>query len=420
MLYSTHAVLTLLLFLLPLYSRPMDRMSLARISNQTRPLPPNPHTPTPSAQSVNARLIKDYSPPNHAFMEYPQSYPHQQPHPHMEYPFSHHPHHHHRPLDLDPGPGGIGVMDTRMRANSATSPQCPTLSQPLSDMSSVTPTSVFAESNPSQSQGQSQGHHHPQRYPSNRSPVSPTNPNPYEVPNESETGHHSVSPPGHMHTLPGTRRPHTANPSLGPSVFYPSSSHHQTSPPFSQSNAELFQLGAAPPIPPHRSNTNIGLVRGGAGGGSPQDADYSEIPDDSPTDNKPPPGRYDNEMIPSSSPLQSDQYNSYSDIPTAVSPYNIGVIGGGGGMKESPGHSSLSESISSFSTDSQSSSPVRGAMGATRGVHVGSNVSPPYRGRGNSQTNGNIPRTGSKSNNEVRERERERERESSKCIFYKF
>ncbi|XP_019851123.1 PREDICTED: uncharacterized protein LOC109581455 [Amphimedon queenslandica] len=379
-------------------SRMPARFDSARLSNQNRPLPPNPHTPTPSAMSVNARLIKDYSPPfDHAFSEYPPgSYPHQQQHSHLHHQFSHHSHHH--PIDLHVGdPGPVMGMDTRMRANSATSPHYPTLSQPLSDMSSVTPTSVFAESsNPGQSQGLSQGHthHHAQRFLSNRSPVSPTNPNPYEVPNESESGHHSVSPPGHHHTLPGTRRPLTTNHSTG--QFYPISSshpHHGPTSPFSQGNMDMFQFESAPPVPPHRSTTNLGQgIRA-----SPPDADYSEIPDDSPTE-KPPPAPYDNQ----GSPIQSEQYNSYSDIPTAVSPYNIGVIGGGGHKeKMSPGHSSLSESISSFSTDSQSTSPARGAVGPSHGHMRGTNVSPSYRGRGNSQTNGSIPRSGSKSHQNV-------------------
>lgn len=255
-----------------------------------------------------------------------------------------------------------------------TSPHYPTLSQPLSDMSSVTPSSVFNESSVVP----------PQRYPHNRSPVSPVNANPYEVPNDSESGHHSVSPPGHTHH--SSRRPHTANAMMSSQpAFYPSSSHSRT-PPLTQSNVELFQFHP-PPIPPHRSNTVIGAMQmsnhvRSASPRIPEEGDYSEIPE-SPKE-KPFDGH--------SSPDSSGQYDSYSDIPTAISPP---LEGGSKNFKSSPGHSSTSESISSFSTDSQSTSPVR--RGGDQ--RLGSNIS--YRGEVITSHNGNIPRCASHSSGRV-------------------
>lgn len=324
---------------------------MIRMSQQNRPLPPNPQTPTPSATSVNARLIiKDYSPPfDHSYPEYPH---------HPSYPPPPHPYHH--PIDME--------MEQRMRSVSVTSPHYPTLSQPLSDMSSVTPSSVLFNEVVPTSGG---------RYPSNRSPVSPGNANPYEVPNESESGHHSVSPPGHAHS----RRPHTANAMMSSQpAFYPSSVHHHhgnsRTPPMTQSNVELFQLNRAPPVPPHRSNTITGTVGGAT---RLDEGDYSEIPD-SPEDEK--------SQGPHISPISSSEgpYNSYSDIPNAVSPaQHLGCD-----AKSSPAHSSSSESISSFSTDSQSTSPARGVRRGTGGA---SSLS--YQGGRDSNS---IPRCASQSN----------------------
>jgi hypothetical protein len=109
---------------------------------------------------------------------------------------------------------------------------------------------------------------------------------------------------------------------------------------------ELFQFNA-PPVPPHRSNTNIVNFHSTT---PPQEADYSEIPE-SPVGPHPP------HSIPANgSPVASDQYASYSDIPTAISPPQNGKKG-----STPPGHvHSLSdESLSSFSTDQSDQSPRR-------------------------------------------------------------
>ena len=370
---------------------------MARISQQNRPLPPNPaQTPTLSVTSMNAHLIgREFSPPGpiggatnvmfhhqHSqqheqffIPEYPPGYPITHQHsihypPPSQYPP---PSHHHHPLDtMEHNHNG------RLRSVSITSPHYPTLSQPLSDIST---SSVFTESNIP----------HPEEmvHTNGMPPSSPNPPNPYEIPNESETGHHSASPPHNVRLFSGTRRPQTAQGMIPHHQQQQQQQMLQQHPtPYAQSNMEL-QFTGPPPVIPHRSNSNVTATGAGLSASllraakrsktPPQEADYSEIPD-SPTDTAPRSG------VANSSPVSSDQYNSYSDIPSAISPHlkkqdsnhdkerftsQAEVV-----ARISPGHSSLSDSISSFSTDSQSASPNR---------------------RGNAS----IPRTSSKSSSKV-------------------
>lgn len=112
----------------------------------------------------------------------------------------------------------------------------------------------------------------------------------------------------------------------------------------------------------------------------PQEADYSEIPD-TPTE---PVISAPFSGVANSSPVGSDQYNSYSDIPTAISP-PLRQPDPSNNEKERfspPGDSSMSESISSFSTDSQSTSPARG-KGSAASRHSGEVKS---NGRSNSKS----------------------------------
>lgn len=394
----------------------MSRFESVRSSQQNRPLPPNPpnaHNPlhvlhsTPSTTSMQAHLIgRDHSSPT--MFETNQFYPQISP----GYPSQHH-----YPIELEP----------RLRSASITSPHQPgpTLSQPLSDISSVTPSSVFTESN--------------LPHPDNRNPFSPNNPVPYEIPNVSESGHHSVSPPAHMHSISNPHRPHTAtgvvpHTAVGVLSSHPSSHQHNTA--LTKSNMELFELNA-PPIPPHRAQSNAGamhspnnvfrdnhsasprLVR-------PESGLYSEIPTESgepvisvPIDTKHR-GLPLNSMGGANSPVSSDQYSSYSDIPAACSPtlkeqnieeqekrdkFSPHLKSYPSNGQHSPGHSSLSDSISSFSTDSQSHSPSREKGSAHKQLsptkssssqHRHSQEGTPMRQNGDPKSNA-LPRTNSKS-----------------------
>ena len=148
---------------------------LRRSSQHGRPLPAQPLSPTgrdplASANSLaTAHLLKEQQVmgpyPSEPMFTPPRKMPHPGGPP---------------KLDSDPGRG---------RAGSVQSPGLPQLSQPFSDISSNTNSSVFME-------------------PTDKPGAALSPPNPYEVPADSETGHHSTSPPSQ--TLPHPRRPHTA------------------------------------------------------------------------------------------------------------------------------------------------------------------------------------------------------------------
>ena len=393
----------------------MTRFESVRSSQQNRPLPPNPpnaHNPllglhsTPSTTSMQAHLIvQDHSPP---MFETSQFYPQVSP--------GYHPPQHHYPMEVEP----------RLRSASINSPHQPgpTLSQPLSDISSVTQSSVFTESN--------------LPHPDNRNPFSPNNPVPYEIPNVSESGHHSVSPPAQFH-ISNTHRPHTATGVVPHAAVGVLSSHHSNNPQhhtaLTQSNMELFELNA-PPVPPHRAHSNAGLIHSPNSAFRdnhsasprlvrPESGLYSEIPTESgePVISGPINTKHRGLPLNSrggmNSPVSSDQYSSYSDIPAACSPtlneqneeqekrdkFSPHLKSYHSNGQQSPSHSSLSDSISSFSTDSRGHSPSREKGGTHKQLsptkssssqHRHSQEGTPKRQNGDLSSSA-LPRTNSKS-----------------------
>ena len=349
------------------------RLDPTRRSFQSRPLPaypPEDHPHTPSVSSMNARLIDQTSPNQFviqrgmsfstADQQFHHTHPAGPPHP------MHHHHHHPDVLPLDL----IEPNHHQFRNRSVTSPQIPQLSQPLSDLSSATPSSVFTESNvPHQEDTAS----------------SPNTPKAYEVPSDSKTCHQSVSPVlSHTNTLPNPRRPHTASGGSQP-VLSPHQQHSPTSFTHSSSDVRMNHLMRAPDVPPHRSNSTMQQHQVGKGMihhhhttddpitspvyARPESGLYSEIPGDNlqffpkitpPTDSLlrggPPPMH----MVNDGSVVNCDRYSDYSDIPSACSTTMNNDMKRGHlpSVGEYRNDSRLSsDSMSSFSTDSQSSSP---------------------------------------------------------------
>ena len=264
-----------------------------------------------------------------------------------------------------PHPGGPPKLESdpgRARASSVQSPGLPQLSQPFSDISSTTTSSVFM----------GEANNAPEKH-----TLSP--PNPYEVPADSDTGHHSISPTGPSNTLPH-RRPQTAT---GRMMTSPSQPHippppQRAPPPLTQSSLELFHHNSPSLTGPHQAHSTVGLMLHSPVDiirenplppiASPETMVYSEVPVESGSG-------VDSSMIApaesttghstlrdGSSIVSSDQYSSYSDIPTACEllppifdssppPFN--------GHHHNPELSS--ESISSFSTDSQQNDSPRGS-----------------------------------------------------------
>ena len=360
-------------------------MSSVRASQRFRPLPAHPqdddihHPRTPSVSSMNARLIDQtsfqfqrgasFSERDHQFHHHPQQF-HQHPsHPPQHPDFI--------PLDSDP--------NHQFRTGSITSPQVPQLSQPLSDLSSATPSSVFTESNVP----------HPEENLS-----SPNTPKAYEVPSDSKTCHQSVSPvSGQTNTLPNPRRPHTATGMMASQPMishHPHSSHSPVSLTHSstdvRTNHTLHSGNRPPNVPPHR--TNVQIPREGAmtspSSACPESTLYSEIPNEPVNSggNKfpmitPPADSTLGRSAPlpsvgnNSSNVSSDPYSDYSDIPAACgSPFNeesrtnmvtSTTMSQNGHGPTHQRHPSFSDSMSSFSTDSQSGSPNHSQIGIGSG-----------------------------------------------------
>lgn len=316
---------------------------LRRSSQHGRPLPAQPFSPTgrdplASANSLaTAHLLKEQQ----AMGPYPSESvftpPRKMPHPGGP-----------PKLDSDPGRG---------RAGSVQSPGLPQLSQPFSDISSNTNSSVFME-------------------PAEKPAAALSPPNPYEVPADSETGHHSTSPPSQ--TLPHPRRPQTAH---GRMMTSPSNPQippppNRAPPPLTQSSLELFHHGLPPPAPPHHAHSTLGSLH------SPVEIiresphvvnspDYSEVPMDSEIEGSgvassamfssvAPSTTGHSTLHPDSSIVSSDQYSSYSEAPCD----NLPPIFDVSPPPFNPHHQNpdlSSESISSFSTDSQAGASPPGS-----------------------------------------------------------
>lgn len=341
-----------------------SRLEAVRTSQRNRPLPAHPVEHTPSVSSMHAHLIDQSSPPHQNF---------EMEHFHL-----------HRQMHY---PENLPMLDTEphnFRSTSITSPPFPQLSQPLSDLSSATPSSVFVESViPHQD---------------NRNLLSPSNPNPYEVPNESETGHVSVSPTGNIHNFPHFQRSHTSTVVSQP--FTHSAPMHPPAP-VTQSSSELFHGSIPPDVPPHRTSNTLGRIHSPISpvevarkGHSvspklvrPESGLYSEIPGETSPERKE--RKFISAVNPSFGPsvpyhsegnnssiVSSDQYSDYSDIPSACGPQIDNKIHEHRGRLPPDGlnnrTSSLSDSISSFSTDSQSGSPHHGRH--LNGEHTNSHV----------------------------------------------
>lgn len=264
-----------------------------------------------------------------------------------------------------PHPGGPPKLDSevgRGRTGSLQSPGLPQLSQPFSDISSNTNSSVFMEAS---------------NVPENPSAaLSP--PNPYEVPAESDTGHHSTSPPSN--TLPHPRRPHTATGRMMTSPSQPNipPPPNRAPPPLTQSSLELFHHNNHHhhhhPAVPHHAHSALGplhspveIIRESPQMTSP---DYSEVPIESDAvgsgidssvmfSSVPPESTTGHSMRGGgggeSSIISSDQYSSYSDIPAVcdVLPPIFDASPPPPFSNHHPNPELSSESISSFSTDSQ-------------------------------------------------------------------
>ena len=343
-------------------------MEPMRMSLHNRPLPDYPpadHPHTPSVTSMNAHLI-DQTSPNQFQRGMSFSTADQQFHHTHQMHMQQHHHHHHHP-DVLP----IELVDPnhQFRNRSVTSPQIPQLSQPLSDLSSATPSSVFTESNvPHQEE---------------TTASSPNTPKAYEVPSDSRTCHQSVSPVmSHTSTLPNPHRPHTASggmmtsqPAISP---HPQSSHSPISFTHSSSDVRSNNHFRPPDVPPHRTHSNAqqGMnqhqdIPTSPVYARPESSLYSEIPGDlfpkitPPTDSTigrstvmPTMGVNDGSLV------NSDRYSDYSDISGACPPMDdakrrhLPSVG-----EYRSDRRSSSDSISSFSTDSQSSSPSHSKIG---------------------------------------------------------
>lgn len=371
------------------------RADQVRLSHRGRPLPAHPLHPTHSTTSMNTHLIKDSGSP-----QYP-------PMGGMAFEMEQYP-----PRKL-PHPGGLPKLDAdpgRFGPMAVQSPPFPQLSQPFSDLSSAA-SSVFTESN-------IQHDLDPRQISSSGTSAA----NPYEVPADSETGHNSISPPTHTHTLPSPRRSHTAAAMLASQPAFPPAPAHRP-PPLTQSSLELFHVNhPAPPIPPHRANSTVGQLHSPTAmeewkqdlaklAAEPPDSDYSEVPNDSPDQNvvgteahsqTQPHSQYPVASgipampslergctlplyAPESSIVSSDQYSSYSDIPNAAAKEKgmLEMESYHGPVRNNNLHgqfsrrSSISESISSFSSDDldQQSKPAgyggRGGVCQLESTHSG-------------------------------------------------
>ena len=371
-------------------------MDATRISLSNRPLPaypPESHPRTPSVSSMSARLIDQTSP--NPFQR-GQSFSTSDHHFHLQQ--SHPPSHLHHPdllpLDLDP-------THHQLRNQSVTSPQIPQLSQPLSDLSSATPSSVFTESNVP----------HPEENAS-----SPNTPKAYEVPSDSKTCHQSVSPVMSHHTLPNPRRPHTATGVMASQPVlsrHPQSSHSPVS--FAHSSTDVrtnqqLVSNRPPEVPPHRGNSQQKMLTQPPSHNPttspvyarPESGLYSEIPNEHgdvfpkispPTESITGHSLAPHSIISDNSLVGSDQYNDYSDVTgPCVSPLNdIGQSKLPSVLEYRDENRLSSESMSSFSTDSQSSSPSHSRIGDITAHHHLTRINSSRSGQHNVTTTTTIP-----------------------------
>lgn len=237
---------------------------------------------------------------------------------------------------------------------------------------------------------------------------SPNTPKAYEVPSDSKTCHQSGGSPVMSHnTLPNPRRPHTATGVMASQPVlsrHPQTSHSPVS--FTHSSSDIrnnHPVSIRPPdVPPHKANSfghqqqrpvihhsnqqpQHMITR-------PESGLYSEVPNDTsgnteypkitpPADSTlglstglPP-------MISDGSVISSDQYSDYSDIPGACGspPPPPPPLEGRQKLpsleEEYRNNNRLSsESMSSFSSDSQSSSPAHSKVSD---VNIQLNKMPP-------------------------------------------